>query len=743
MAGGAGFIRRFTSTPTFAELTAIEGVVIVDRDAPQQIGGISTGTTLIIGEFENGPFNTPTEVLGGTDLLNQFGGFGYTYADVVANNPSARARKADGAISFEFWNGNGFINLANKTFSRLIVMRVDTSVGSVEFSRLAFLLGGSQFTYDLATGQTLVFSVDGGGPLVATFTGVPATQNSAAGVYPSTFVGGETISYIIDDVAYTTTFFAGDQTQNQVIARLNATTGYPAFINAGGNITSINGLIGGTDGNVQITAVSALLVTTATGFAAGAAVPGTGNVGNIDQVTVTEANTIVSAATAAAVTVDRDAGGFIRATNVSTPATGTLEITVASTADGFGFTEGDVNDAAVGEAGTIPAGTRVQTAGGTEWVTMQDVAVAEDDAGPYSVKIRPGLDDGTVLGTGASTVVVVPFPIALGAFSVTNPQVVSAALSESAIDAAYVLSIGKTNNVKSVAQETNLMFSARQSNAIRSQLRQTALDASDEGCFGRVAFICPPLSTTTRAMARSTTTQPGVGAYRSQRVVYAYPGARTFISQIATRGLAGGAGFTADGLIDVHYDSWEASTCSQLNPEENPAQLTTTQLGIVDIETGNPDVQDLTIADYKAFKAAGIAALRINGGDVFIQSGVTSVDPVLLPNQKNISRRRMADFIEDSLSTPLNAVVKQLATDVRRASIVSICDGFLSSLRSKDNPANQRIEDYLVDGKTGNTPSQLAAGIFVVILQVRLLPSLDVIVLDVTAGETVTIQTQP
>lgn len=741
MAGGAGFIRRFTSTPTFAELTAIEGVVVIDRDAPLQVGGISTGTTLVVAEFENGPFNAPTEVLGGTDLLEQFGGFGYVYAGVVANNPCARSRKADGAVVPEYWNGNGFVGLVNKTFSRLIVMRVDTSVGSVEFSRLAFLLGGSQFTYDLATGQTLVFVIDGGGPITVTFTGDPATQNSAAGTYPSTFAGGETISYTIDDVDYTTTFFLGDQTQTQVIARLNATVGYAAFVDEGGAVTSINGLIGGTSGNVEITAVSAVLVTTATGFSVGAAVAGTGNVANIDQVTVTEANTIVDAATGSSVAVDRDAGGFLRATNVATPETGTLEITSASTATGFGFAFDEASDATEGEAGTIPAGTRVQTVGGNEWVTMQDVDVSEDDAGPYAVKIRPALDDGTAGGTGAATVVVVPSPIALGAFSVSNPQVVSAALSESAIDAAYVTSIGKTNDVTTVAQQTNLMFSARQSNAVRSALRQDMTDASDEGCFGRVGFISPPLGTTTRAMARSTTLQPGVGAYRSQRVVYAFPGARTFVPQIATRGLAGGAGFTADGLIDVHYDSWEASTCSQLNPEENPGQLTTTQQGIVGIEAGNPDAQNMSIADYKAFRAAGIAALRINGGDVFIQSGVTSVDPALLPNQKNISRRRMADFIEDSLSTPLNAIVKRLATDVRRASIISICDGFLSGLRSKDNPAIQRIADYSVDGKSGNTPTLLAAGVFVVVLKVQLLPSLDVIVIDVTAGETVDIQT--
>ena len=74
-----GFVRRYLSDPGLEELTAIEGVVIIDRDPPASITGVGTGTVTVVGEFENGPFNDPIEVASGADMLNTFGGFGFVY----------------------------------------------------------------------------------------------------------------------------------------------------------------------------------------------------------------------------------------------------------------------------------------------------------------------------------------------------------------------------------------------------------------------------------------------------------------------------------------------------------------------------------------------------------------------------------------------------------------------------------------------------------------------------------------
>ena len=148
-----GFTRRYTYDPGTSVIQQIEGVTILDRAPPNSIIGTGTGTTCIVGEFENGPFGVSTEVTSATQLASTFGGFGFTYNGIVGQNPCARQRFVDSAVLAEYWNGNGAVQLTGKQFSRLLVMRVNTSCGSVNFTRQANLLGGSLFRYSLATGD--------------------------------------------------------------------------------------------------------------------------------------------------------------------------------------------------------------------------------------------------------------------------------------------------------------------------------------------------------------------------------------------------------------------------------------------------------------------------------------------------------------------------------------------------------------------------------------------------------------
>jgi hypothetical protein len=92
------YIRRFTEDPGLDVLLDIESVNIIDLEPPEAFAGVGTGTAILVGEFENGPFNTPTEVFGPSDLVSTFGEFGYAYDGVKGNNPCARSHKADGAI---------------------------------------------------------------------------------------------------------------------------------------------------------------------------------------------------------------------------------------------------------------------------------------------------------------------------------------------------------------------------------------------------------------------------------------------------------------------------------------------------------------------------------------------------------------------------------------------------------------------------------------------------------------------
>lgn len=848
------FIRRFLSDPGNEVLLEIESVNILDLDPPASISGIGTGTVIHVGEYEDGPFATGgqangqdqearmVEPTGATDFVRQVGELGYRYGGVPGNNPCARSRKADGALIGEAWNGNAFVQLSGKRFRRLLCLRVDTSVGSVEFRREAFITGAAAFAYNLEPGQVLSLDI-GAGPVNATFTATAATVTSGAGTFPTLFVGGETLTLGYDSAPdFTVTFLAADQSKAQVIARINQYAGFTFASDAGGLLIALTAIRRGTGSQVRVVSGSAGVLTTL-GLTAGATA-GTGNVSDIDAVTFNEVRTVVQAAVVGS-TVEQDSGGRLRVSKNYVADTDYIQVGTATTATALGFavdqqgsadgianyrstaqtfptvattgtltlgvdsepnfnvtiTLGDsqatvianINAAAgftmatsvsgtimllrgranggnvrvVGApaailtdlgltiktvsvpaivTGSIPAGTVVRNATNTRsFVTMQTVTinapsivgtVYSPNAGPYSVKVRHALDDGTGLSATAGTIVVVDQSIDLGSFDCVNPQLITAALTESQIDAQYSLSIDATLDPAQASREANIIYSARQSNTVRRKLRENVLNASSN-LFGRMACIRPPLGTT-RSAALSKVAEPGVGAYRDQRVIYNYPGVRTFVPIIGRRGLNGGAGFTVDGLVDVGADGFMASILSQLAPEENPGQLTAFTSAVVSLES-SPNAAGFTVDDYKLFRANGIAAPRMDDGVLVFQSGVTSVDPGTFPNLRNIARRRMADFIQDTMARRGKSFGKKLNSVARRQAITAEFRSFLDNLLSKNNPAFQRIAGYTIDAVTGNTPETLALGIFRILVRVRTLSSLDAIVIESTVGESVTV----
>lgn len=841
------FIRRFLFDPGNEVLLEIESVNVLDLDPPASISGIGTGTIILVGEYEDGSFDTPEEVTGVTQFVNDRGELGYSYGGVKGNNPSARARKADGAIVNEFWNGNAFIQLNAKKFRRLICVRVDTSVGSVQFTRQAFITGVAAFTYNMEPGQILSLDI-GTGPVSATFLATAATVTSGVGTFPTLFTGGETLVLGYDGVPnFTTTFLASDQTKLQVIARINQYAGFAFASDAGGLLIALTGLQRGNGAQVRVVSSSPGSVLTTLGLVVATTI-GTGNVANIDAVTFLEIKAVVETAIAGT-KVEQDSAGRIRVSKTFVASGDYIQVGVATTATTLGFvvdqqgsndgianyrsttqtfptvTAGtltlgvddepnfnvailggqtqatvitNINTAAgftmatsvsgtimlmrgrknggnvraVGATaaliltelgltvktiivpaivtGIMPAGTEVtNTLATNKFVTMQDVEITAPagggptgppyaaNVGPYTVKVRHALDDGTGVSALAGTVVVITSAPDLGSFQLVNATGLTAALTESAIDAQYTTAIDSTLDLNSVAREANIIYSARQSNTIRRKLRENVIVASSIGMFGRMACIRTPLGTS-KSLALSRVAEPGVGAYRDQRVIFCWPQANTFVPIIARRGLSGGAGFTADGNLDVGADGFMASILSQLPPEENPGQQTPFTSGINSLET-SPNAANLTIVDYTNFRGAGIAALRMDDGIAIFQSGVTSVDPSVFPNLRNIARRRMADFIQDTLSRRLKAFGKKLSTVARRKAITSEIRSFMGTLLSKNNPAFQRVDGFSLDDVTGNTQTTLAQGLFRIILKVRTLASLDSIVLETTIGESVVV----
>jgi hypothetical protein len=754
-------VRRWTADPGNTVLTQIEGVDIIDNTPPQQVIGVGTGLACIVGEFENGPFNVVTQVTSFTGLKAAFGTFGYAYGNTVGNNPCARQRFADGAVLAEYWNGNAAAQLNGKAFAQLAVCRVNTSVGTVQFTRQANLVGGSLFRYSLLTGQTLAISIDGGGAVTATFTGVAATVTGSAAAFGS-ITAGLVATFTVDGgIPFSVTFQTGDTTIANVIARINAFAGFTFASNSAGQL-QLTGRQAGTGGSIVIAAGTA---NTDLGLTA-ATTNGTGNVANINAVAPSELNTVVHAAVATA-NVELLPTGYIRIYRTSAaPATDSIAITVASTALAFGFPIGVTDAASTGNAGLIPAGTVVQVAAGNVYVTMQDInvtaaaqtGVTPSGAGPYPVVIRFATDDnsGSTVAT-AGTITVVTNPILLDSFACTNLLPTTAALSEAAIDAAYTTAIAATlQSGNQVAQAINVLWSARQSNSVRNQLLgnvNAVGGGGGVGVIGRLALIRPPIGTLTAA-AESSVAQPGVGAYTTERIIYCYPGVTTTISAIQTVGPSGGTGFSipgqAVGTASIGSDGFMASILSQLPPEQNPGQLTTYTSGAVGFEVTSAGVNvnnnvALVLGDYINFKANGIAAPTFTGGVMQFQSGVTSVLYASFPSQAPIHRRRMADFIQDSLAIALQPFVKQLMTVNRMAAATLVIRQFMIGLLSPTNSNSQRINGFFLDTVTPNKApaggvSPTTLGIWRATLLVQTIPSMDDIVLDTTIGDSVSVQ---
>lgn len=719
----SGFLRRYTSLPSIEVIRQIEGVVVVDQAPPDPATGVGSGAVLLVGEFEDGPFagevKGALEVYGSADYESKFGGFGYTYGGVVANNPSARRHLA------ELWNGNGWLKSFKLRAQRLFISRVDTSVGAVAFSALAALVGGVG-PFQLTTGDTLSVTTDAGTGSSAAISAAVATVTGSGASFGSV-LPGESFGVRVDGgQQVTVTFAGGDTTQAAVIARINAALGYAAAATSTTQI-ALSGIRPGTGGSLVLSSITSGLLAKL-GLAAGTTA-GTGNVADVNAVTSDELVALINGTVALSsinARASKTAGGQLRVYNSATATTSTLLINSGGPIGGkAGFPLGTTVGTTSHNGGTIPAGTRVRTSGGAEWVTMQTLVVPAAAAGPYLAKVRPALDDGTAVGATANTVQTLVDPVAWVALSVSNPAALTVALNENALDNAYAAAFAATLDDTGPASEANYLLSARRSDSTVREGRANVLRAAECGITQRIYITGDPLGTTTTQIVAN------VANYRSESVFYTGKGLRVRIPQIATRGEAGGLGFTADGVITVRPDGPLATICALLAPEENPGQQTNLIDDFFEVDAGG---EALSIDHYIAFRRAGVEVPRLDkvAGMVF-QSGVTSS---LDSGRTTAARRKMANFIQDSLSGLVKPFSKKLGTQSRRDACRGVIDGWLDGLLSASRPEQARILGFTVDdgANAGNTAASLALGVFYVAVVVKTPSSMDDIVLVTQIG---------
>lgn len=725
----AGFVRRFTSEPTLAVIREIEGVVIIDLAPEEPTTGAGTGAVLLVGEFEDGLFATEqeakgaVEVFGSADYAAKFGSFGYTYDGVVACNPCARRHVG------EAWNGNGFLKSFKLKASRLMCARVDTSVGSVSFDPLAYIDGGAG-PFVFAVGQTMAFTTNSGSASSTALTGTVATKAGSSGVF-TTVVSGETFGVKVDGgPQINVTFGAADVTAALQIARINATLGYAMAVL---NTTEIDlrALQVGSGGTIELIEVTPGLLTKL-GHTAGTA-SGTGTFPNINAVTVAQLVAFINGI-AGLTTINVKAavgpGGVLRFYNQLSVGAATIAITSGAMAIAAGVTVLGTTVALTDhEGGEIKAGTRVRTAGGDEWVTMQTLDVPAGVLGPYVAKVRPALDNGSGVAATAGTVTTLVDP-AFGMLKVTNPAALTVALTENQLDAKYQAALDATLDMSGTAREANYLLVARRTDAVVMAARSNAYAATEQGLLARKFVTGDPLGTTVNASLVN------VAKFRGDRVFYTSKGMKVRIPQIQERGTAGGDGFTADGIITVRPDGPLTSICATLPPEENPGQ----QTGLIDdffeVDTFG---ETLTIDSYKAYKRNGIAVPRRDrqSGMVF-QSGDTSS---LESGRRTMARRKMADMIQDTAAELFNPYVKKLNSQARRDKVRGIWEQFLGSLESKTRPESARIAGFKVDDSinAGNTPAVLSVGVYNLDSTIKTQSSMEDIVVRTNIGESAVI----
>lgn len=682
------FTRRFSAIPSVAVLLAVSGVVIVDAPPARPVNAAPFGKIMLVGEFEDGPFNTPTDLLTSQDQASTFGLFGYTYGSQKYQYPCAKQSGGN-----EPWNGNGWLQSSKLVFGGGIAFcRVDTSVGQVTLTPRAFVQGTRKAPFVLDHGLTFIFNPNGAGNVTITLNAVAATHTGAAGTF-NAFTGGETLVLAIDNGAsFEVVFQASDTSIAAIISRINSTYGQTIASNSGGQLR-LTSLTKGTASRVIVTAGAAA---TTLGLTAGTySGTSTSNIADVAATTYAEFKALVEGASGlVAVSVSSD--GYPRVVS-KLGGTGTMLIGAGTANSALGFTQGvTATTAALAAAVTLPAGLRCTDGGAasTRLVTMQTKTAAAGSTASVNVKVRPAVDDGTYAGLGAADMVdtLEDKPGDLE-WSITNNEAIGDALTASEIDSLYLAAIDATLGVANdVTRRINGIVSARQSNAIRAKLRQNAIDASASGHYGRRAFFCPPNGTVASTIIGAAT--PGVGAYRAEELGYTAGGIRCFLQELIDGGHA------TDGVCVRHPDVMLASRWGSLTPGYNPGQLPEeaalrfSPAIFLGLET---TAQGWDLSTYKAFKQAGVCAAFFDAQNgITFEQGVTAVDPSADPSRVDISRKTLADFIGDSIADFLRPKAKRQGSQRRREMQRQAIEGFMDGL------LGDTVDSYelsLVDGQ--------------------------------------------
>lgn len=377
------------------------------------------------------------------------------------------------------------------------------------------------------------------------------------------------------------------------------------------------------------------------------------------------------------------------------------------------------------------------------------------DAAGYSVAARP-LDATIAAATTVNPTVAPAAPTATSWSALsglkfrthpTQPLTYTAAIqapnaaSSASIDALYQSALDGLLGDSFPASVVGGVAAARKSSTIATALRQHVLE-SFAGGHPRLAFVAPAVNVNTAA-AVTATTYPGVEPLRSDRLFYYWPPVLTLpiVAAVGTSIATADGMTTTDGKLDVAMDEYALALFTRLPPEESPGKssepVPSTFATIVDYARGIP-VPDL--GTYVLLKSRGIAGIKVDSPPPQIQSAVNSLLPTQALDPKVPQNRRVfADFLIRSFAEIVKPYVKELATDAEIDSLVSSMDSFLTGLGPPGSGFTpQRIVAFSITRIS--TVAEEELGVFKFKIDVRMIPTMDYIVLSITAGATVKVE---
>ena len=134
------FFYRTTQMPSIQKILELERIIVVDGAGNNVPVSASQGNACLVGEFVQGPF-TPTVINNPGDINNLYMNDPSKFSLISQGGFDGAADDQNGAgIAFD---GNGWAELKGKSFSGLVIQRVDTDMivkgdGTSSASRLTW-----------------------------------------------------------------------------------------------------------------------------------------------------------------------------------------------------------------------------------------------------------------------------------------------------------------------------------------------------------------------------------------------------------------------------------------------------------------------------------------------------------------------------------------------------------------------------------------------------------------------------